>query len=85
MVADDTNFFFEHSNINKLFKAVNDELIKISEWFSANKLSLNVGITKFSLFHKLGKKYSILFHLSTLKINNQDIKRINKMKFIYFI
>ena len=23
--ADDTNFFFEHSNINTLFKSVNDE------------------------------------------------------------
>ena len=56
MFADDTNFFFEHSNINRLFKTVNDELIKINEWFSANKLSLNVGKTKFSLFHKSGKK-----------------------------
>ena len=56
MFAGDTNFFFEHSNINTLFKTVNDELIKINEWFSANKLSLNVGKTKFSLFHKSCKK-----------------------------
>ena len=47
MFSDDTKFFFEHSNINRLFKTVNDELIKITEWFSANKLSLNVGKTKF--------------------------------------
>ena len=58
MFADDTNFFFEHSNINTLFQIVNDELIKINEWFSANKQSLNVGKTKSSLFHKSGKKYS---------------------------
>ena len=62
MFADDTNFFFEPSNINTLFKIVNDELIKINEWFSANKLSLNVGKTKFSLFHKSGKKCSIPYH-----------------------
>ena len=55
MFADYTNFFFEHSNINTLFRTVNDQLIKINEWFSANKLSLNVGKTKFSLFHKSGK------------------------------
>ena len=30
MFADDTNFFFEHSNINTLFKTFNDELIKIN-------------------------------------------------------
>ena len=60
MFADDTNFFFffffEHSNINRLFiKTVNDKLIKVNDWFSANKLSLNVGKTKFPLFHKSGK------------------------------
>ena len=75
MFADDTNFFFEHSNINTLFKTVNDELIKINEWFSANKLSLNVGKTMFLLFHKSGKK-------PTLKINSHDIKRVNAMKLL---
>ena len=59
MFADDTNFFFEHRNINTLFKTVNEELIKINEWFLAKKLSLNAVKTKFSLFHKSGKKYSI--------------------------
>ena len=82
MFADDTNFFFEHSNINTLFKTVNDELIKIKEWFSANKLSLNVGKIKFLLFHKSGKKYRIPYHLPVLKINNRDIERVNTMKFL---
>ena len=82
MFADDTNFFFEYSNINTVFKTVNDELIKINKWFSVNKLSLNVGKTKFSLFHKSGKKYSIPSHLPTLKIINHDIERFNTMKFL---
>ena len=81
MFGDDTNFFFEHGNINA-FKTANDELIKINEWFSANKLSLNAGKTNFSLFHKSGKKYSIPSHLPMLKINNHDIERVNTMKFL---
>ena len=76
MFADDTNFFLEHS----FFKTVNDELIKINEWFSANRL--NVRKTKFSLFHKSGKKYSIPSYLPTLKINNHDIERVKTMKFL---
>ena len=72
MFADDTNLFYEHSN-NVLFKTVNDELINIKERFSAKKLSLNVGKTKFSLFHKSDKKYSIPSSLPTLKINYHDI------------
>ena len=51
----------------------------INEWFSANKLSLNVGKTKFSLFHMLGKKIQ---HVPTLKINKHVIERINTMKFL---
>ena len=82
MFADDTSFFFEHSNINTLFKTVNDELIKINEWFSATKLSLNVGKAKFSLFHKPDKKCSIPSHLPTLKINSHDIERVNMMKLL---
>ena len=82
MFADDPNLFFEHSNINTLFKTVNDELIKINEWLSTNKLSLNVGKTKFSLFHKSGKKYSISSHLPTLKVNNHHIESVNKITFL---
>ena len=81
MFADSTNLFFEHSNINTLLKTNNDELIKINKWFSANKLSLNVGKTKFSLFHKSDKKCSIPSPLPTLKINNRNVERINTMKF----
>ena len=51
--AEDT---FEHSNINILFNTFNEKLIKIREWFSANKLSLSLRKTKFSLFHKSRKK-----------------------------
>ena len=82
--ADDNNSFFEHSNINTLFKTVNDELIKINKWFSANKLSLDIGKTKSSFFHKSGKKYSIPSHLPTLKINNHVIERVNTLKFLAF-
>ena len=38
MFADDTNLFFSHKNIKELFKTMNQELIKIQQWFNANKL-----------------------------------------------
>ena len=56
-------------------------LIKVNDWFLATKQSLNVGKTKFLLFHKSGKKYKIPSRLPTSKINNHDIERINTMKF----
>ena len=80
MFADNTNFF-EHSNINK-FKTFNDELIKINECFSANKLSLIAEKTEFSYFNKSGKKRSISSHLPTLKTNNHHIESVNTIKFL---
>ena len=51
MFADDTNLFYEHSDLKTLFSLVNQELQKINEWSEANKLSVNVEKIKYSLFH----------------------------------
>ena len=42
MFADDTNLFYEHKNIIKLFATVNKKLMNIDDWFMANKLSLSL-------------------------------------------
>ena len=84
MFADDTNLFYFHNNIKILFKNANDELEKISQWFKANKLSLNEGKTKFTLFHKLRDKDNLPLQIPNLKTNNNEIKRsssINSLEF----
>ena len=40
MFSDDTNLFFNHKDIKHLFTVVNNELVSIKYWFTANKLSL---------------------------------------------
>ena len=65
MSADDTNLFYDHKNLRTLFSLVNQELQKINEWFEANKLSLNVGKTKYSLFHKPSRKDDLPLLLPT--------------------
>ena len=42
MYADDTNLVCSNNDIDTLFFTVNMELEKISEWFKANELSLNI-------------------------------------------
>ena len=56
MFVDDTNLFISNRNIEKLFADMNTELTKITDWFKANKLSLNVKKTKWTLFHSSSKK-----------------------------
>ena len=82
MFADDTNLFFNHKGIKHLFTVVNNELINIKYWFSANKLSLNVEKTKYSFFHKPSKKYDISLHLPKRKTNNYEIQREGSIKFL---
>ena len=47
MLGDDTNLFYDPKIIIKRFATVNEELMNINDWFMVNKLSLNVGETKY--------------------------------------
>ena len=60
----------------------NIELKKISEWFQANKPSLNEHKTRFTLFHKLQDRDNLPLQLTVLKINNYEIKRSTSIKFL---
>ena len=81
MFADDTNLFFNHKDMKHLFTVVNNELVNIKDWFTANKLSVNVEKTKYSFFHKPSKKDDIPFRLPKLIINNYEIQREEFIKF----
>ena len=80
--ADDTNLFFSNYNIPVLFATINSELSKISQWFLANKLSLNVTKTRYSFFHKTIEKGDIPLRLPRPQINNYNIKIILSIKFL---
>ena len=61
---------------------VNNELVNIKDWFTANKLSLNVEKTKYSFFHKPSKKDDIPLRLPKLIINNYEITIEESIKFL---
>ena len=54
---------------------MNEELRKLASWFKANKLSLNISKTKYSLFHSIRKRKDIPNILTPLHIGNVPIKR----------
>ena len=82
MFADDTNLFLSGINADDLFSHMNCELNKISLWFKASKLSLNLTKTKYSLFHPASKKRSLREPLPFLKMHNIVIDRENVTKFL---
>ena len=62
LFADDTTVMIEGTNINTIITTLNCELAKLTEWFNANKLSINVS-----------RSHYMVFHRSRRKINNGDI------------
>ena len=41
LFADDTSLLYADTNLKSLEKTVNSELLKVSDWLNANKLTLN--------------------------------------------
>ena len=82
MFADDSNLFYYQKSMINLFKNENDKLEKISQWFIANKLWLNEGKTKFTIFHKPRDNDNLPLQFPNLRMNNYEIKRSSSIKFL---
>ena len=82
MFADDTNLFYSHHQIKTFFETVNCELKNISQWFRANKLSLNIKKTKYTLFHEYSIKDKIPLKLPTLEVGNKVKEKTPSIKFL---
>jgi len=79
LFADDTNLFFSSRDISHLFVTVNEELDKLSNWFKANKLSLNVKKTNYMLF---GNKHLPIAGTYNIIIDDQVLERVEFTKFL---
>ncbi len=60
---------------------INIELDLINDWMKCNKLSLNIGKSKYIIFHNPQKKVD---HLNN-KIENTHIERVKKLNFLGLI
>ena len=50
LFADDTNIYYESSDLMDIQKIVNRELRKVRKWLEANRLALNIEKTNFVVF-----------------------------------
>ena len=79
LFADDTNLFISHNDPVYLINTLNRELNKLSTWFAANRLSLNLAKTNFMVFKPGQKKQSFEFQVF---INKQPILRVSETMFL---
>ena len=69
LFADDTNIYYESSNLLHVQKIVNRELRKVRKWLESNRLALNIDKTNF-----------VIFHSQQCKITDQIALRIGRRR-----
>ena len=51
LFADDTNLFLYSTHVDELFEIANMNMSQLSDWFTVNRLNLNLDKTRYSTFH----------------------------------
>ncbi len=79
LFADDTNIYYESTNLAEIENTVNAELKKLSQWLNLNRLALNVGKTNFVIFRSSKKP---LYHNVVLIMNRKALEQKDHVKYL---
>ena len=79
LFADDTNIFFSHKDFNLLPGILNSEMLKLTHWCRANKLSINFKKSNFMVFRPPQRRQTLDI---SMQIDNNAIKRVKETVFL---
>ena len=79
LYADDITIFYSSDDMNTLYNTMNSELELLSQWYMANKLSLNTSKTQYVLFSKDGRQ---TYDNLVIRINGNSINSTNTANFL---
>ena len=78
LFADDSNVFIADHDFSNLKHKLISALTSLTNWFNANKLTLNLAKTSYSIF----SKRKIPEQLNSIKINSENIYRVDAVKYL---
>ena len=84
LFADDTTILYSHKDLDSKIGMINNELQKVTDWFKANKLSINVDKTNFMIMGTPQKTFKFKNDISVL-LDGRCLSRVNKTKFLGII
>ena len=86
LFADDTNLVVSDKTIEKLEIKANKCLVLADKWFRANKLSLNITKTSYTIFFPTNTSSTVRVNTNlNLKIGNTCITRVESFKYLGII
>ena len=71
LFADDTSLLYADTNLKSLEKTVNSELIKVSDWLNANRLTLNAKKSNYVIFRPYQRKLNYLVNIEMIDNRTQ--------------
>jgi hypothetical protein len=80
LYADDTLLLFASNDTNKIKRALEQDLKHATEWFSINKLHLNVNKTKWTLFGTWQRLR--LSDLPDISVNGENLEHVDEYKYL---
>ena len=83
LFADDTTIYDQNKDLDFLKWNIEQELVKVVDWFNANKLTLNVDKTQCLLFRpKHARQQQKVENTTTMKLDNKDLTFSMSVKFL---
>ena len=80
LFADDTSTVASHSNPSTLIKIVNQELVKLNNWFLCNRLHVNYDKTNYMIFRSRNRR--VPNNLLPVSIGENVIQRKDSLQFL---
>ena len=80
MYADDTSLVVTSKKLSELVLQANHEIVKVTAWFSSNKLMINERKTKYMIAHRQARKVPV--NIPSFLINNVCVERVFQFKFL---
>ena len=78
LFADDTTIYMASNNINEIITSITNDMTLLTDWFRANKLSLNVSKTNYMVFTNTPHHIPQF----SLYIENKLLNRVENVKFL---
>ena len=82
LYADDITIYYASADVNEIIRSLQSDLTKLIEWFKANKLSINLGKTKYVIFNSRMIKATCT---EKIKFGNITIDKVDEFKFLGII
>ena len=80
LFADDKSAFKSGLNLNDLITSMRENLLKLKEWFQANKLTFNMTKTSYVIFHTRLKRIDQIY--DSIPLDNEVIYRVDNIKYL---